>query len=122
MTSTIAIFTVKYESRNIVFVFFRKPFDVATLSTGEIVVTDYGCENVKVFSLAGVGRLIISGEFEYPRGVATSKDDLIFVLDSELGRVTVHSSADGNLLRTLKGDCTLKATRSLLTTSIRDYK
>ncbi|XP_067930755.1 E3 ubiquitin-protein ligase TRIM56-like [Watersipora subatra] len=80
-----------------------KPFDVAGLSTGEIVVTDYGTESVKIFALAGIGRLEINGEFEYPRGVATTKDDRIVVLDSELCRVTIHSSTDGALLNIIKG-------------------
>ena len=47
---------------------------------------------------------MISGEFENPRGVTTTKDDLIVVLDSELGRVTIHSSVDGALLSTVKGE------------------
>lgn len=67
------------------------------------MVSDYGCENVKVFSCFGIGRLIICGDFEYPRGVATTEADLILVLDSELGRVTVHSSTDGSILHTLQG-------------------
>ena len=82
---------------------YSKPFDVASLSTGELVVTDYGRESVMVFSTDGIGRLRISGEFEYPRGVTTTKEDHIVVLDSELGRITIHSSSDGSLLRIVKG-------------------
>ena len=59
--------------------------------------------NIVSFSHSGIGRLIISGEFEYPRGVATTKDDYILVLDSELGRVTIHSPSDGQILKTIKG-------------------
>ena len=59
--------------------------------------------NIDSFSHSGIGRLIISGEFEYPRGVATTKDDYILVLDSELGRVTVHSPSDGQRLKTIQG-------------------
>ena len=59
--------------------------------------------NIDSFSHSGIGRLIISGEFEYPRGVATTKDDYILVLDSELGRVTVHSPSDGKILKTIQG-------------------
>lgn len=56
-----------------------------------------------ICSHTGIGRLIISGEFEYPRGVATTKDDYILVLDSELGRVTVHNPSDGKILKTIQG-------------------
>lgn len=86
----------------------RKPFDIASLSSGEVVVSDYGCEAVKVFTSSGIGRLIIQGEFEYPRGVATNDDDFIFVLDSELGRVTIHSPSDGRILKTIAGMCSIR--------------
>ena len=59
--------------------------------------------NIDSSSHSGIGRLIISGELEYPRGVATTKDDYILVLDSELGRVTVHSPSDGQILKTIQG-------------------
>jgi len=83
--------------------FHRKPFDITSLSTGELVVSDYGTESVKVFDSSGIGRLMICGEFEYPRGVAADRDDNILVLDTELGRVTIHSSTDGKLLQVVKG-------------------
>jgi len=67
------------------------------------VVTDYGSESVKLFTANGHGIFIISGHFEYPRGVTASRDDNILVLDAELGQVTVHSSIDGKLLRTIRG-------------------
>ncbi|KAF6035917.1 hypothetical protein EB796_005776 [Bugula neritina] len=81
----------------------KKPFDITSLSTGELVVSDYGTESVKVFDSSGIGRLMICGEFEYPRGVAADRDDNILVLDTELGRVTIHSSTDGKLLQVVKG-------------------
>lgn len=64
-----------------------------------LIYTDFICSH----TITGIGRLIISGEFEYPRGVATTKDDYILVLDSELGRVTVHNPSDGKILKTIQG-------------------
>ncbi|XP_064598454.1 E3 ubiquitin-protein ligase TRIM71-like [Liolophura sinensis] len=79
------------------------PFDVAILKNGNLAVTDYESEDVKIFKPSGEFVKNIRGCFKYPRGIAVTSEGNIVVVDCHFRRVTIHDPNTRKLLKTIEG-------------------
>ena len=79
------------------------PFDVASLLNGNIAVTDYENEDVKVFTRIGDHVFTIKGFFKHPRGITVNSNGEIIVVDCRLQQISIHDPKNGNLIRKIEG-------------------
>ncbi|XP_052080342.1 tripartite motif-containing protein 3-like [Mytilus californianus] len=78
------------------------PFDATVLKNGNIAVTDYETNEVKIFDVAGQYLSSISGHFKHPRGITTNSKGHIVVVDCGTLQLTVHDPKTGKLLQKIE--------------------
>ena len=79
-----------------------KPYKMTFNVNGELVVSDSDLRtsDVTVFDVTGKVRAVIKTGYEWPRGLACTKQGNILVADKSLHRVNMYSK-DGDLMKTL---------------------
>ena len=82
---------------------FGCPYDVTQLKNGNLAITDYHDEDVKIFSFAGDYLGSLKGNFKYPRGITTMRDGKLVVVDCHNRALTVHHPETGTLESKIEG-------------------
>ena len=79
------------------------PFDATILKNGNIAVTDYKSEDVKIFDPSGRFVMSIKGNFRYPRGITTNRNGDIVVVDCHRLQITTHNPDTGECISIISG-------------------
>ena len=79
------------------------PYDVAILKNGDICVTDYDFEDIKIFTQYGEHISSIKGPLKYPRGITCMRDGRIAVVDCHHRNVSVIDPTDGKVIKVIGG-------------------
>ena len=79
------------------------PYDVAILKNGDIAVSDYENEDLKIFTQYGEYLSSIKGPLKYPRGITCMRDGRIAVVDCHTRSVSIIDPTDGKVSKVIGG-------------------
>ncbi|CAH1778008.1 unnamed protein product [Owenia fusiformis] len=103
---------------------FKEPYDVTILYNDNIAVTDYECEDVKIFTATGAHVKTIDGVFKYPRGITCNNEGELLIVDSEKHKLTILDPESGKVIKTIQGKdddgCDYFTDAYYITTNIND--
>ncbi len=79
------------------------PYDIAIMQNGNLAITDYDDEDVKVFTPEGTLVAKLKGPMKYPRGIAVSANGQIVIVDAHSQRLIIHEPQQGKVVRIIEG-------------------